>query len=73
MISLTDSILNLGHFDELNQHRQDLHTRIHEHVDRMVYNFTLDTVYDAVKLIQQIRLATRFFIEDRLTEVNFND
>jgi hypothetical protein len=66
MLTLSDSVLNLAHFDWLNFARQQLHAKIHYCVMNYVYNDVMDNVYSPMNdMILPTMHAIRIDMEDK--------
>jgi hypothetical protein len=73
MLSLNESVFNLAHLDLFNLRRL-INTQINYHVHIFVYNDVMDGCYsNAKKTAAPPMSAIKYFMEGRITEINFND
>jgi hypothetical protein len=74
MLTLSDSVLNLGHFDWLNFARHQLHTQIHYCVINYVYNDVMGNVYSPMKDMMLLTThAIRIGMEDKTRDLVYHD
>jgi hypothetical protein len=74
MLSLSNSVLNLEHFDWLNFARQQLHTKIHYCVMNYCYNDVMDNVYSPIKDMTIPSMhAIRIGMQDKILTLMYHE
>ena len=74
MLTLSESVLNMVHFDWLNFARQQLHTKIGYFVLNDCYNDVFDNVYAPIKnMMLPTTYAVRIDTQNRIMDLLYFD